>query len=124
MTQEREPRPQGPEKITIHTFKHSCTRCGAVWSPRIMVPQQCPYCHSPYWNKPRKYISMKLRKQLESLAEDTEVQKVLQEKGILFANFITKKELEKRRKQSVRYYKRKQANHGSTDPKIPPTPQK
>lgn len=31
-----------------------CQRCGNTWIPRTENPKNCPKCHSPYWNKPRK----------------------------------------------------------------------
>ena len=40
-----EPRPQ-----------HHCQRCGRDWGGIIDGrPKQCPTCHSPQWDQPRKY---------------------------------------------------------------------
>ena len=31
-----------------------CTRCGYMWTPvGEKLPQSCPKCHSPYWNRER-----------------------------------------------------------------------
>lgn len=32
-----------------------CLRCGHRWPQRQeKPPKQCPRCHSPYWNRPRR----------------------------------------------------------------------
>ncbi len=39
--------------MTVETCK--CLRCGHGWIPRSeKKPLNCPRCHSPYWNVPRK----------------------------------------------------------------------
>lgn len=43
-----------------------CFRCYHTWNARKkMSPKQCPKCHSPYWNKPRKKISKELVLKME-----------------------------------------------------------
>lgn len=42
--------------MTIPTLK--CLRCGYTWIPRTEEPRNCPRCHSPYWNEPRKKIAV------------------------------------------------------------------
>lgn len=34
---------------------HKCYRCGHKWVPRDIkeIPEICPYCKSPYWQKPK-----------------------------------------------------------------------
>ena len=33
-----------------------CNRCNHEWALRsTSEPVMCPKCHSPYWNKPRKF---------------------------------------------------------------------
>lgn len=39
---------RGRRKLKILT----CKRCGHNWVPRKSNPIVCPYCHSPYWDKP------------------------------------------------------------------------
>ena len=39
---------RGRSKLTILI----CKRCGHNWVPRISNPTVCPFCHSPYWDKP------------------------------------------------------------------------
>jgi DNA-directed RNA polymerase subunit RPC12/RpoP len=43
------------EKVRVY----HCTRCGEDWPARkkkhLGAPKYCPRCHSPYWNKKRKY---------------------------------------------------------------------
>jgi rubrerythrin len=34
--------------------KAKCLRCGYTWTLRTEHPKECPKCHSPYWNKPRR----------------------------------------------------------------------
>lgn len=33
---------------------YTCERCGHQWTPRVKQPQHCPYCNSPYWDRPRQ----------------------------------------------------------------------
>jgi DNA-directed RNA polymerase subunit RPC12/RpoP len=43
--------------VPITVMGYRCERCGHEWLPRGTVkrePLQCPKCHSPYWNRPRK----------------------------------------------------------------------
>lgn len=43
-----------PEEV-ITISKYSCSRCGHSWIPRkMMMPEVCPKCNSPYWNRPRE----------------------------------------------------------------------
>jgi len=40
-------------KIMITELK--CKRCGHRWYPRTTtIPEVCPKCKNPYWNKDRK----------------------------------------------------------------------
>jgi DNA-directed RNA polymerase subunit RPC12/RpoP len=40
---------------TIRVTAYHCLRCLHTWLPRREGrPVQCPACHSPYWDKPRK----------------------------------------------------------------------
>jgi len=34
---------------------HCCYRCGHKWVPREnhYIPEICPFCKSPYWQKPK-----------------------------------------------------------------------
>lgn len=42
-------------KTTITVSGYKCHRCGHFWVPRKdKKPRQCPKCHSPYWDTPRK----------------------------------------------------------------------
>ena len=34
--------------------KLTCLRCGHTWTPRIIVPQRCPYCISRLWDVPKE----------------------------------------------------------------------
>lgn len=41
-------------RITVEGYR--CERCDHEWVPRETTegdPTICPYCKSPYWNKPR-----------------------------------------------------------------------
>ena len=45
----------GIVKLTINAY--ICERCKHNWIPRQNrddLPETCPSCRSPYWNKPRK----------------------------------------------------------------------
>lgn len=39
----------------VFIIGHKCHRCGHKWVPRNKedVPEICPKCKSPYWNKPK-----------------------------------------------------------------------
>ena len=39
-------------KLKLNGFK--CARCGHVWMPRLVKPEVCPKCKSPYWDRARK----------------------------------------------------------------------
>ena len=42
-------------KVEITLSGYECLRCGHTWVPRKEdKPRQCPNCHSPYWDIPRK----------------------------------------------------------------------
>jgi DNA-directed RNA polymerase subunit RPC12/RpoP len=54
-------------KIKSEKEGFKCERCGHEWLPRSNekittdnLPVRCPYCNSPYWNKPRKNKFKKL----------------------------------------------------------------
>jgi hypothetical protein len=41
-----------PGAGTVPTLR--CSRCEHAWHPRSQeMPERCPKCNSPYWNKPR-----------------------------------------------------------------------
>jgi len=41
----------------IRLPKLTCLRCEHEWTPRYeKKPENCPHCHSPYWNKPRRTL--------------------------------------------------------------------
>jgi len=47
-----------------------CIRCGHNWLPRkANPPKECPSCHSPYYDKPRKRhpigAGLKMKKKME-----------------------------------------------------------
>lgn len=48
--------------IIVNITMAECGRCGYKWELKrtdgeggVKVPKNCPRCHSPYWNKERKY---------------------------------------------------------------------
>jgi len=49
---------RGRSKLTILT----CKRCRHNWVPRISHPTVCPFCHSPYWDKPTSAKKVSKRK--------------------------------------------------------------
>src|SRR3990167_8835241 len=89
----------------VKLFKHVCTRCGHLWVPNKIRPVACPRCHSPYWNKKRQRISLKLYKEMEKLNTDEEVQKILKKMGIMDAEFFTKNRLAERKKHVENWHK-------------------
>lgn len=49
-------------QVIITITEATCGRCGHLWElkrtdadGKVLIPKACPHCHSPYWNKPRKY---------------------------------------------------------------------
>ncbi len=49
-------------QVIITITEATCGRCGHQWElkrtdadGKLLIPKNCPHCHSPYWNKPRKY---------------------------------------------------------------------
>ena len=49
-------------QVIITITEATCGRCGHQWelkrtdaAGKLLIPKNCPRCHSPYWNKPRKY---------------------------------------------------------------------
>lgn len=44
-------------KDVIH-LRFQCNRCKAEWWPaKPQIPERCPKCNSPYWNKERVRIN-------------------------------------------------------------------
>lgn len=44
-----------PTGEQVDLLKLKCNRCGYEWVPRKNeLPQHCPGCNSPYWNKERR----------------------------------------------------------------------
>ena len=37
----------------MEATKLLCQRCGAEWEPKVDHPRRCPFCYSPYWNRPK-----------------------------------------------------------------------
>ena len=65
-------------QVVITITEATCGRCGHAWELKrlnadgqLIIPKSCPRCHSPYWNKPRKYVLAK-REAAEPLAEGPE----------------------------------------------------
>lgn len=51
----------------------SCNRCNHEWIPRAnKLPEVCPHCNSPYWNKERRQ-KMKKEKDDRDIGEITEL---------------------------------------------------
>lgn len=49
-------------QVIITITEATCGRCGHQWElkrtdadGKVLIPKACPVCHSPYWNRPRKY---------------------------------------------------------------------
>ena len=49
-------------QVIITITEATCGRCGHRWElkrtdadGKVLIPKACPVCHSPYWNRPRKY---------------------------------------------------------------------
>lgn len=40
----------------VYILGNKCYRCGHAWIPRDIEerPAVCPFCKSPYWDRPRK----------------------------------------------------------------------
>ena len=46
--------------------KHICLRCNHVWYGRTdNKPVKCPKCISPYWDRPRQRITIKVSEEKE-----------------------------------------------------------
>lgn len=45
----------------VKMLEHTCKRCTHVWPSKLVCPQQCPKCHSPYWYKDRRAVGDKGR---------------------------------------------------------------
>lgn len=60
--------------LTVSTFK--CGRCGHEWTPRSpgRLPERCPSCKSPYWNRDRVRDPLTLRR-LDRLQEQSQNQR-------------------------------------------------
>ena len=41
--------------VNVLIVGHRCYRCKHAWVPRDIseIPEICPHCKSPYWNKPK-----------------------------------------------------------------------
>jgi len=39
----------------VNLIGHRCYRCSHEWLPQEkgFIPTVCPFCKSPYWNKPK-----------------------------------------------------------------------
>ena len=49
-------------EIIIKLKGYECERCNHKWIPRSKeTPVICPECKSPYWNKPKKHKSKKIK---------------------------------------------------------------
>ena len=41
----------------LNNLPLTCARCGHTWKSRVMHPQSCPKCNSPYWNREKNIKS-------------------------------------------------------------------
>jgi len=51
-----------------------CKRCKHEWTRRHRrLPQVCPLCKSPYWNKPRQRITLNAKESLKLINKKDKV---------------------------------------------------
>lgn len=59
-------------RIPITVMGYRCERCNHEWVPNgEKEPRVCPKCHSPYWNTPKKAVSMLTYEEFRDKIRDT-----------------------------------------------------